>query len=434
MNMYDVILKKRNGEELSTNEINYVVEGYVKGEIPDYQMSAFLMAVYFQKMNKRETVDLTMAMAHSGAMLDLSNINGVTVDKHSTGGVGDKTTLVVGPMITAAGGKLAKMSGRGLGHTGGTIDKLESIPGFKTDLSIEEFIDNVNKYGMAVAGQTSNLDPADKMIYALRDVTATVDSTALIASSIMSKKLASGTEKIVLDIKTGSGAFMKTEKEARELAELMVGIGKDAGRKTVAVISKMDQPLGRAVGNSLEVKEAIESLKGNGPDDLMELCYTLGANMLVMAGISKYIAEAKDRLEMTIRDGSALEIFRSVVKAQGGDTGVINDYSVLGEAAEIYQVKAKKSGYVSKINAKEIGMCSMLLGGGRKEKNDNIDFVVGIYILKKIGDYVEENDVIAEIHSESKESAKAIEDRILASYEFSAEKIERGSVIIDTIV
>lgn len=434
MNMYDVILKKRNGEELSTNEINYVVEGYVKGEIPDYQMSAFLMAVYFQKMNKRETVDLTMAMAHSGEMLDLSNINGVKVDKHSTGGVGDKTTLVVGPMITAAGGKLAKMSGRGLGHTGGTIDKLESIPGFKTDLSIEKFIDNVNKYGIAVAGQTSNLDPADKMMYALRDVTATVDNTALIASSIMSKKLASGTDKIVLDIKTGSGAFMKTEKEARELAELMVGIGNDAGRKTVAVISKMDQPLGRAVGNSLEVIEAIESLKGNGPDDLMELCYTLGANMLVMAGISKYIAEAKDRLEMTIRDGSALETFRSMVKAQGGDTGVINDYSVLGESAEIYQVKAKKSGYVSKINAKEIGMCSMLLGGGRKEKNDNIDFVVGIYILKKIGDYVEENDVIAEIHSESKESAKAIEDRILASYEFSTEKIERDSVIIDTIV
>lgn len=434
MNMYDVILKKRNGEELSTNEINYVVEGYVKGEIPDYQMSAFLMAVYFQKMNKRETVDLTMAMAHSGEMLDLSNINGVKVDKHSTGGVGDKTTLVVGPMITAAGGKLAKMSGRGLGHTGGTIDKLESIPGFKTDLSIEKFINNVNKYGIAVAGQTSNLDPADKMMYALRDVTATVDNTALIASSIMSKKLASGTDKIVLDIKTGSGAFMKTEKEARELAELMVGIGNDAGRKTVAVISKMDQPLGRAVGNSLEVIEAIESLKGNGPDDLMELCYTLGANMLVMAGISKYIAEAKDRLEMTIRDGSALETFRSMVKAQGGDTGVINDYSVLGESAEIYQVKAKKSGYVSKINAKEIGMCSMLLGGGRKEKNDNIDFVVGIYILKKIGDYVEENDVIAEIHSESKESAKAIEDRILASYEFSTEKIERDSVIIDTIV
>ena len=419
MRMYDLILKKRNGGELSTEEINFFVDKYTNGEIPDYQVAALLMAIYFQKMNKRETSDLTMAMVNSGDIVDLSEIHGIKVDKHSTGGVGDTTTLVLGPMVAALGIPVAKMSGRGLGHTGGTIDKLESFDGFSVEMTKDQFINNVNNIKLAVGGQTGDLAPADKKLYALRDVTGTVDNVSLIASSIMSKKIAAGADAIVLDVKVGDGAFMKTPEAARELATEMVGIGKHVGRNTVAIISDMDQPLGFAIGNALEVKEAIETLRGNGPKDLLELCLTLGSNMVVLAGAAKDTDEARKMLMETITSGKAIEKLKEFVKAQGGDASVIDDISNLHNAKYVIPVKANKSGVVSKIHAENIGLVAMELGAGRATKESIIDLAVGIVLQKKRGDKVNEGDIIAYIHADDEEKGKKAVDGILANYEIS---------------
>lgn len=419
MRMYDLILKKRNGGELSTEEINFFVDKYTNGEIPDYQVAALLMAIYFQKMNKRETSDLTMAMVNSGDILDLSEIHGIKVDKHSTGGVGDTTTLVLGPMVAALGIPVAKMSGRGLGHTGGTIDKLESFDGFSVEMTKDQFINNVNNIKLAVGGQTGDLAPADKKLYALRDVTGTVDNVSLIASSIMSKKIAAGADAIVLDVKVGDGAFMKTPEAARELATEMVEIGKHVGRNTVAIISDMDQPLGFAVGNALEVKEAIETLRGNGPKDLLELCLTLGSNMVVLAGVAKDTDEARKMLMETITSGKAIEKLKEFVTAQGGDASVIDDISNFHNAKYVIPVKATKSGVVSKIHAENIGLVAMELGAGRATKESIIDLAVGIVLEKKRGDKVNEGDIIAYIHADDEEKGKKAVDGILANYEIS---------------
>lgn len=415
MRMYDIIMKKRNGGELSKEEIDFFVDGYTKGEIPDYQISALMMAIYFQKMTEQETGALTMAMAGSGDQLDLSAIRGIKVDKHSTGGVGDKTSLALAPMVAACGIKVAKMSGRGLGHTGGTIDKLESFPGFTTALTTERFIDNVNRIGIAIMGQTADLAPADKKLYALRDVTATVDNMSLIASSIMSKKLAAGADAIVLDVKTGSGAFMKEEKDARALAEEMVRIGVHAGRKTIAVISDMDQPLGCAVGNALEVKEAIDTLNGNGPADFMELCLTLGAQMLLVGGRAETEEEAREKLKAVIKDGSALKKLAEFVEAQGGDSRAVYDTGLLPKAALVLPVPAPESGYVSRIICDEVGICSLLLGGGRETKESEIDLSVGLTLCKKVGDHVEAGEPLAVIHANDPEKASQASSRFLAA-------------------
>lgn len=419
MRMYDLILKKRNGGELSTDEINFFIDKYTNGEIPDYQVAALLMAIYFKKMNKRETSDLTMAMVNSGDILDLSEIQGIKVDKHSTGGVGDTTTLVLGPMVAALGIPVAKMSGRGLGHTGGTIDKLESFDGFSVEMTKDQFINNVNNIKLAVGGQTGDLAPADKKLYALRDVTGTVDNVSLIASSIMSKKIAAGADAIVLDVKVGDGAFMKTPEAARELATEMVEIGKHVGRNTVAIISDMDQPLGFAVGNALEVKEAIETLRGNGPKDLLELCLTLGSNMVVLAGAAKDTDEARKMLMETITSGKAIEKLKEFVTAQGGYASVIDDISNFHNAKYVIPVKATKSGVVSKIHAENIGLVAMELGAGRATKESIIDLAVGIVLEKKRGDKVNEGDIIAYIHADDEEKGKKAVDGILANYEIS---------------
>ncbi|MCM1992761.1 pyrimidine-nucleoside phosphorylase [Oceanirhabdus seepicola] len=425
MRMYDLILKKRRGEELSKEEIDFFVQKYTKGEIPDYQASALLMAIFFQKMNKEETVNLTMSIVNSGDVIDLSDIKGVKVDKHSTGGVGDTTSLVITPMVAALGIPVAKMSGRGLGHTGGTIDKLESFDGFSVEMTREKFVDNVNTLKLAIAGQSGDLAPADKKLYALRDVTATVDNISLIASSIMSKKIASGADAIVLDVKVGDGAFMKTVEDARALAEEMVSIGKGVGRNTVAIISDMDQPLGKAIGNALEVKEAIETLKGNGPSDLLELCLTLGSNMVVLAGGAKDADEAREKLLGTIESGEALKALKAFVKAQGGDETMVDDQSKLPGAEFIVEVKAPKAGYISKINAQNIGIVAMELGAGRATKEDVIDLGVGIMMEKKRGAKLEEGDVIAYIHANDKTKAeraiKGILDNITISESFTEE-------------
>ncbi|MEW9093763.1 MAG: pyrimidine-nucleoside phosphorylase [Clostridiaceae bacterium] len=421
MRMYDLILKKRNGEELTTEEIKYFIENYTNSNIPDYQASALLMAIYFQKMNKRETADLTMAMAHSGDVLDLSAIDGIKVDKHSTGGVGDTTTLILGPMVAALGIPVAKMSGRGLGHTGGTIDKLEAFKGFSVEMSEEDFIENVNKIKLVVGGQTGNLAPADKKIYALRDVTATVDNISLIASSIMSKKIASGADCIVLDVKVGEGAFMKNKEAAFELAEEMVAIGKSVGRNTVAVISDMDQPLGFAIGNALEVKEAIDTLKGEGPEDLYELCLTLGSHMVVLAGRAKDDKEARDMLIETVKSGRALEKLKEFVKAQGGDESSIDDTEKLSKAEFIIPVKADKDGFIRKIHAEKIGIIAAELGAGRATKEDVIDLSVGIVLAKKRGEKVNKGDVLAYVHANDKEKGEKAISGILNNYEIASE-------------
>lgn len=415
MRMYDIIMKKRNGGELTKEEIDFFVEGYTKGEIPDYQVSALLMAIYFRKMTERETLALTMAMVHSGDMLNLSAIRGVKVDKHSTGGVGDKTSLALAPMVAACGIPVAKMSGRGLGHTGGTIDKLESFSGFSTAITTERFIENVNRIGIAIMGQTADLAPADKKLYALRDVTATVDNMSLIASSIMSKKLAAGADAIVLDVKTGSGAFMKEEADARALAEEMVKIGKNAGRKTVAVISDMDQPLGYAVGNALEVKEAIETLNGRGPEDFVELCLALGSRMLMAGGKARDVEEAEAMLRGVIADGSALRKLSEFVEAQGGDGGLVYQPELLPKARLVRPVTAVKSGYISRLICDEIGICSLILGGGRENKDSRIDLSVGLVLRKKKGDYVEAGETLAEIHANDGGKASEAEKRFLAA-------------------
>ena len=429
MRMYDIIMKKRNGGILTTEEINFFIEGYTKGEIPDYQVSALMMAVYFQGMNEAETLSLTMAMAKSGDMLDLSEIKGIKVDKHSTGGVGDKTSLSLTPMVAACGIPVAKMSGRGLGHTGGTIDKLESFEGFTTGITREQFIENVNTIGISIMGQTADLAPADKKLYALRDVTATVDNMSLIASSIMSKKLAAGADAIVLDVKTGSGAFMQAEEDALALAREMVKIGNNAGRNTIAVVSDMDQPLGFAVGNALEVKEAIDTLRGEGPADFVELCMTLGSQMLIAGGRAKTDAEAKEMLQQVIEDGSALKKLAEFVEAQGGDAAAVYDTSKLPKASIIEAVEAPQSGYISKIACAEVGICSLILGGGRETKESEIDLAVGIVLTKKVSDYVEKGETIAYIHANDAEKLKAAKERFLQAYTFSEAAPEKSVMI-----
>lgn len=416
MRMYDLILKKRNGEELTTEEINFIIENYTNGSIPDYQMSALLMAIYFKKMNERETADLTMAMVNSGDVIDLTKIEGIKVDKHSTGGVGDTTTLILTPMVAAVGVPVAKMSGRGLGHTGGTIDKLETFENFSVAMSEEKFIDNVNTHKIAVAGQTAHLVPADKKIYALRDVTATVDNVSLIASSIMSKKIASGADAIVLDVKVGDGAFMKTVENARELGNEMVKIGKSVNRNTIAVLSDMDQPLGFAIGNALEVEEAIETLKGNGPKDLEELCLTLGSQMLILAEKASTEKEARKMLEEVIENGSALEKLKEFVEAQGGDTSVIDDTTKLPKAKYVVEVKATEEGVVKKIHSDKMGIVAMELGAGRATKESEIDLAVGIVLNKKRGDKVKKGDVLAYIHSNNESNIEKATKGVIENY------------------
>lgn len=429
MRMYDLILKKKQGKELTKEEIYYMIEGFTKGDIPDYQMSAMTMAICFQGMSKRETVDLTLAMRDSGDVLNLDAIEGIKVDKHSTGGVGDKVSLVLTPMIAALGVPVAKMSGRGLGHTGGTIDKLESIEGFSTEMTEEVFIRNVNSIKVAIAGQTANLAPADKKLYALRDVTATVDQMSLIASSIMSKKLASGADAIVLDVKTGNGAFMQKEEDAVALAKAMVDIGKRAGKKTVALITDMDEPLGNAVGNALEVKEAIESLKGNGPADFMEVVIGLGKQMLVLAGRAESEEIAEALLKETIDCRSAYKKFQEFVEAQGGNVEQILHPDLLPKAKYVIPVLAEAEGNVQRILAQEIGIACMMLGGGRETKESTIDPAVGIILNKKIGDGVKKGDVLAYIHANDREKAITAAAKIKAAYQMSTEKVARPVMI-----
>lgn len=411
MRIVDIIEKKRDGQELTTAEINFFIEGYTKGEIPDYQASALAMAIYFQDMNDRERADLTRAMVESGDTIDLSAIDGVKVDKHSTGGVGDTTTLVLAPLVASLGVPVAKMSGRGLGHTGGTIDKLESIAGFHVELTREQFIDLVNRDKVAVIGQSGNLTPADKKLYALRDVTGTVNSIPLIASSIMSKKIAAGADAIVLDVKTGDGAFMKTQEDAEELAHAMVRIGNHVGRKTIAIISDMSQPLGFAIGNALEVKEAIETLQGKGPKDLTELVLTLGSQMVILAGKAKTSEEAKEMLLDAIHSGKALAKFKEFLANQGGDASIVDDLTKLPQAKYKIELPAKQSGYISRMVADEIGVASMILGAGRATKEDVIDLAVGLVLHKKVGDKVEEGESILTIYS-NRENVEDVKQKL----------------------
>lgn len=435
MRMYDIIMKKRNGGELTTEEINFFVEGYTNGDIPDYQVSALMMAIYFQKMTKAETHALTMAMMNSGDVLDLSEIQGVKVDKHSTGGVGDKTSLALTPMVAACGIPVAKMSGRGLGHTGGTIDKLESFAGFSTGISTETFIDNVNRIGIAIMGQTADLAPADKKLYALRDVTATVDNLSLIASSIMSKKLAAGADAIVLDVKTGSGAFMKAEEDAKALAREMVDIGNAAGKHTIAVISDMDQPLGRAVGNALEVKEAIATLKGQGPEDFEKLCLTLGSQMLIAGGKAESEANAVEMLKKVIEDGSALKKLAEFVEAQGGDAAAVYDPELLPKADIVKSIPAPVSGYIHHIACDEVGICSLMLGGGRETKDSEIDLAVGLILEKKVGDYVEAGEPLAYIHANDDSKCETATKRYIQAVTIAETEPDReGYSIIKAVM
>ncbi len=411
MRMVDLITKKQQGKTLTTEEIQTMIKEYTAGEIPEYQMSAMLMAIYFKDMDDREKSDLTMSIVHSGEEIDLSAIKGVKVDKHSTGGVGDTTTLVLAPLVASLGVPIAKMSGRGLGHTGGTIDKLESIPGFHVELTQEKFIELVNENKVAVIGQSGNLTPADKKLYALRDVTGTVDSIPLIASSIMSKKIAAGADAIVLDVKTGAGAFMKTTEDARLLAHAMVQIGNRVGRNTMAVISDMSQPLGFAIGNALEVKEAIDTLNGKGPADLLDLCLTLGSQMVHLAGIGKDLDEARSLLEESIENGKALEKFKTFIASQGGDISVIDDPELLPKADYQIDVLANKDGFVSEIIADELGIAAMMLGAGRATKESEIDLAVGIVLHKKVGDAVKKGEALLTIHT-NQEEVPEVEQKI----------------------
>ena len=401
MRMVDIIEKKRDGKELTKAEINFVVTGYTKDEIPDYQVSALAMSIFFNDMTNEEIANLTLAMAESGEMIDLSAIKGIKVDKHSTGGVGDTTTIVLAPLVAAVGVPVAKMSGRGLGHTGGTIDKLEAIPGFNVEISNEDFIEFVNRDQVAVIGQSGDLAPADKKLYALRDVTGTVDSIPLIASSIMSKKIAAGADAIVLDVTTGDGAFMKNEKDAERLARTMVQIGKLANRQTMAIISDMSQPLGLAIGNSLEIKEAIDALNGQGPDDLMEMVYVLGSQMVVLAKKAETLEEARKMLEEAIQSGAAIEKFKVMVRNQGGDASVIDHPEKLPQAKYVIDLPAKKSGVVSEMVADQLGIAAMILGAGRRTKEDQIDFSVGLMLRKKVADSVVEGETLVTIYANS---------------------------------
>jgi pyrimidine-nucleoside phosphorylase len=432
MRMVDLIAKKRDGETLTKEEIDFMIEGYTKGEIPDYQMSAMAMALYFQDMTTEERVNLTMAMVNSGDTVDLSGIDGIKVDKHSTGGVGDTTTLILAPLVASVGVPVAKMSGRGLGHTGGTIDKLESIKGFQVELDGKTFNDLVNKNKVAVVGQSGNLTPADKKLYALRDVTATVNSIPLIASSIMSKKIASGADAIVLDVKTGSGAFMENLEDARALAKAMVGIGNGAGRQTIGVISDMNQPLGFAIGNALEVKEAIDTLNGHGPEDLTELCLTLGSHMVHLAKKADSIDEARTMLVEAIESGRALETFKVFVEGQDGDSSVIDQPDLLPQANMTKDIIAQTSGYVQEIVADEIGIAAGMLGAGRMTKESEIDLAVGLVLNKKVGDYVEKGDVLVTLHTNTDETAE-VEEKVKRAYRLYDEKPETRVLIYDVI-
>lgn len=429
MRMYDLILKKRQGNTLTKEEIQWMIREYTDGKIPDYQMSAMMMAVCFQGLDKEETYELTMAMAQSGEMLDLSGIEGVKVDKHSTGGVGDKTSLALTPIVASLGIPVAKMSGRGLGHTGGTIDKLESIPGFSTQLTDEQFEEQVNTIGVSIMGQTKDLAPADKLLYALRDVTATVDQISLIASSIMSKKLAAGADAILLDVKTGSGAFMKEESEAVKLAQGMVDIGKSAGRKMTAVITNMDEPLGMAVGNILEVKEAIDTLKGNGPKDFTELVETLASHMLILGGIAEKFDEALSMVRGAVRDGKALDKFKQFVSAQGGDTRYIDHPELFEQAHIIEEIRSEQDGFVERINAQEIGICSLILGGGRETKDSQIDPAVGLVFSKKVADPVKKGDLLATIYGNDEEKVKQAVKHFKENFHIAKDQPEKPQMI-----
>ncbi|MDY0396518.1 pyrimidine-nucleoside phosphorylase [Virgibacillus halophilus] len=432
MRISDIIEKKRDGKELTEEEIRYFVNGYTDGAIPDYQASALLMAIYFRDMNETERAVLTSAMVESGDQIDLSAIDGTKVDKHSTGGVGDTTTLILAPWVASLGVPVAKMSGRGLGHTGGTLDKLESIPGFHIELSNDEFIELVNRNKLAVIGQSGNLTPADKKLYSLRDVTATVNSIPLIASSIMSKKIASGADAIVLDVKTGSGAFMKDLRDAEKLAHAMVSIGNRVGRKTMAVISNMSQPLGFAIGNALEIKEAIETLQGNGPDDLTELCLTLGSRMVLLAGKAESVDGAREMLIQNMHNGKAFAQFKKFLIAQGGDAKVADNPELLPAATWRIELPAKKSGYIDSIVADEIGKAAMLLGAGRASKESEIDLAVGIVLHKKIGDPVKEGESLLTLHTNS-EDVDNVKQAIYQNITISDQPVQAPSLIYKTI-
>lgn len=426
--MVDIIEKKRDGQELTKAEINFVITGYTKGTVPDYQMSALAMAIYFKDMTNQEITDLTMAMVESGEQIDLSAIHGIKVDKHSTGGVGDTTTLVLAPLVAAVGVPVAKMSGRGLGHTGGTIDKLEAIKGFNVEISNDEFIQLVNRDQVAVVGQSGDLAPADKKLYGLRDVTGTVDSIALIASSIMSKKIAAGADAIVLDVTTGDGAFMKNEKDAERLAKTMVQIGKLANRQTMAIISDMSQPLGLAIGNSLEVKEAIDALKGEGPADLMEMVYVLGSQMVVLAKQADTLEEARELLKEAIQSGAATTKFKEMIRNQGGDDSIVDRPENLPQAEFVIELPAKESGYISEMVADQLGIAAMLLGAGRRTKEDTIDYSVGLMLHKKVGDSVTAGEPLVTVYANS----QAIDDVKTKIYEnifITKEKVAEPTLI-----
>lgn len=432
MRMVDVIEKKRNGFELTKEEIQFLINGFTNGSIPDYQMSAFSMAVFFQGMTKEERVYLTEAIVQSGDQIDLSGIEGIKVDKHSTGGVGDTTTLVLAPLVASVGVPVAKMSGRGLGHTGGTIDKLESVKGFHVEITNDEFIRLVNTNKIAVIGQSANLTPADKKLYSLRDVTATVDSIPLIASSIMSKKIAAGADAIVLDVKTGSGAFMKNLDDAKELAQTMVDIGNGVGRQTKAIISDMSQPLGFAIGNALEVKEAIDTLSGQGPEDLHELCLTLGSHMVVLAEKATDLQQAREMLEESIRNGKALQSFKTFLAAQGGDVSVVDDPTKLPTAKYTIEVPAPKTGFVAEITAEMVGIAAMMLGAGRITKESVIDLAVGVVLHKKVGNFVQKGDALVTIHS-NQENVQEVMEKIYAAYKLVDEKVAQPTLIYTEI-
>lgn len=427
--MYDIILKKRANLPLSDKEIRFVIDGYVKGEIPDYQVSALLMTIVFNGMNARELGTLTLAMAQSGNMVDLSNIDGITVDKHSTGGVGDKTTLIIAPLVAACGGKVAKMSGRGLGHTGGTIDKMESIPNLKVSLEQDAFIDQVNKIGLAVIGQSEGLAPADKKLYALRDVTGTVDSIPLIASSVMSKKLASGAQAILLDVKVGSGAFMKNIEDARELAKAMVDIGKENGRSVKAILTDMDRPLGHAIGNALEIREVINTLKGHGPEDLTHECIIMAAHMLVLSRMCDY-ETALNRVQQALDSGAALERLRLMIEAQGGDSRVIDDDRVLTIGKFTYDVTSPQDGYITHMNTERCGIASVMLGAGRTVKDGPIDYSAGIVMHKKTGDAVSMGERIATLYASDESLFTNAAQTYLAAITIG----DTASKVMDTIL
>ncbi len=432
MRMYDIIKKKRDGSRLTDEEIRWFIESYVKGEIPDYQVSALLMAIYFRGMDIDETAALTMAVRDSGDRLDFSDVNGIRVDKHSTGGVGDKTSLIVAPIVATLGVKVAKMSGRGLGHTGGTVDKLESIPGFRTDLDKKEFIDVVNKTGIAIVGQSAELAPADKLLYALRDVTATVESMPLIVSSIMGKKLAADDDCIVLDVKTGSGSFMKTVEDSKTLASMMVDIGKKAGKKMLALITDMDRPLGNNIGNTLEVIEAVKTLNGEGPEDLTEICIALAANMLNLAGMGSY-EECVEKIKGVIADRSALNTFAQMVKAQGGDERVIYNTELFEKAKFSHQVLSCEEGYIHSVDTEGYGLSALVLGAGRNTKEDVIDYSAGIILSKKTGDFVKKGEVIATLYSNDETKFTESENRLIKATVINPEKPAYRPIILGKV-